>query len=145
MIKGTRVEGTNFTVIGTAGTCVSLITVPTNKTFVLTDIVMCTTHGVDTPVGVASNHGIAFYDLVMSGGTAGSGTSNALFKIMLDGYRESSSTTAVSPLLMRVGAAYHFTNGPEFSRAVSAEVSQTAGADSTNIGTSCLWVSGLLR
>lgn len=142
MIKGTRVEGTNSVIVGTGGTCPSLITVPTNKTFVLTDLSMTATYGVDTGLGVASMDVLAFYDLVMSGGTAGSGTSNAVFKINWDGYRESSSTTAVTPVLMRRSSVYHFTNGPEFSRAVSAEVS---GANSANIGTGCLWVAGILR
>jgi hypothetical protein len=142
MIKGTRVEGTNSTAIGTGGTCPSLITVPGGKTFILTDIAMTPTYGLDdVAVVVAASAGLlSVYDFVLSGGTAASGNAAALLKIGWNMQHAVSGATAVA--LARRSAIYHFTNGPEFSNAFSLEVTD---AGSGNIGTGCIWVGGILR
>lgn len=142
MIKGVRMEGTNSTAIGTGGTCPSLITVPSGKSFILTDITMMPTYGLDDAgIVVAASAGIlSVYDFVLSGGTAGSGSTAALLKIGFNLQQGASGATAVA--LARRGAMYHFTNGPEFSNAVSLELTDTG---SVNIGTGCVWVGGIVR
>ncbi len=144
MIKGNRTEGINSTEVGTGGTCPSLITVPTGKTFIMTDLVMSPdSAGVASLVAlVASAEAVGFYDFVMSGGTAASGNTVAVFKYAWDLEMGVSGATAIG--FRRVGAAYHFTNGPEFSRAVSVEVAGAA-AGSNHVPTGCIWVAGILR
>lgn len=144
MIKGNRVEGINSTEVGTGGTCPSLITVQTGKTFVLTDLVISPDYaGVGSAVAlVASAEVVGFYDFVMSGGTAASGNTVAVFKYAWNLDMASSGATAIA--MRRIGATYHFTNGPEFSRAVSVEVAGAA-AGSNNVPTGCIWVAGIYR
>jgi hypothetical protein len=126
MIKGTRTEGVNTTEVGTGGTVLTPDYAGVASTVAL----------------VASAEAVGFYDLVMSGGTAASGTSNAVFKYAWDLDMGTSGATAIG--LRRVGATYHFTNGPEFSRAVSVEVCGDA-AGSNHVPTGCIWVAGILR
>lgn len=141
VVKGVRVEATNSTIIGTGGTCPSLLTVPTGKTFILTDISIIPTYGVDVPVGVASADVIAFYDVSAGGSTAASGTTNAKFKLNWDLQVTTGGGTAVA-YSRGNGMVYHFTNGPEFSNGFTAELS---GANSLNVGTGCMWIAGIYR
>lgn len=139
MITGIRVEGVNSVLVGSGGTCPAIITVPTGKTFVLTDVSMVPTHGVDANLAVAASAAVVgFYDVVSAGATACSGTTAAKFKLGFDLQMESAGGSAVS--ICQKGVSYHFTNGPEFSNGITVETNSTQV-----VGTGCIWVAGVLR
>lgn len=142
MIKGVPTNATNSTAIGTGGTCPSLLTVPTGKTFILTDLVIAPSYGADTAsiATVLSAGIVSFYDVSAGGSTAASGTTVAKFKVNYEMQTQSGGGSAIA--YAKMPAVYHFTNGPEFSNGVTIELTDTG---SENIGTGCVWISGLLR
>lgn len=150
MIKGTRIEATNSTRdVATGATNYALLSCPTGKTFVLTDLVVSATYAGETELGVASNYPLRLYDFVGSGSTDASTTATKRLSINLPA-DQSSFGQAAAATFVRRGVALNFTNGPEFSSGVTPSMGNggATGASSGGaayIGTGCVWIAGIIR
>lgn len=139
MIKGTRVEAINSTQdIGSGATGYNMIAVPTNKTFVLTDLIVTGSYAADACTS-ASNAPLKLWDYLGSGGTDASGGTSAVCRlsVLLTPYSPGAATAVMTSI--RGTRILHLTNGPEFTLGFTPQMSGPV------IGTGCLWISGVLR
>lgn len=122
MIKGARTQATNSAAIvsttAALNTAQALLTLPTGKTFILTDLAVAFT--MSTSTGTAMQlPGVALIDVAQAGGTAATvGEFKLALKPGLKGYPHSNAVADVvidSPMVITSLA-----NGPEFSTCVSA-------------------------
>lgn len=145
MIKGTKVQATNSVGIGAYSngimSSVPLLTLPSGKTFILTDLVCGFTpsHTVTNTSGVVP--GIMLLDEAAAGNTAAD-QDNAKFI-----YRLKTSliiNTAASDAVIQAPnvplVLTDLENGPEFSTCISA-----IGIGTWPVPTFGLWVGGILR
>jgi len=138
MIKGSRIEATNTTYVGSHTIVTNMLSIPSGKTFVLTDIMVSGSHSVDTNHTLASSLPMKLYDVVGASGTAASGTNTPRLTINLPVIPVSSFEAASA--YKRGSVVVHFTNGPEFENGVTP-----ATGDNGTIGTGCVWIAGYLR
>ena len=125
MIKGVRVQGTNSgypVAVYAATTFVSmqpLLTVPTGKTFILTDMSVGFTMSTSVGTGMMLP-GIALCDkAAAAGGTAGSaGSIKVLYRPKMQGYGHSNAVADIQ--LNEPFVITDLVNGPEFQTCVSA-------------------------
>jgi len=147
MIKGNRIEATNANAVGTSTTVYNMISIPTGKTFILTDLVLAATYGADDPIGLLSNQIFKLYDFIGSGGTAASGNATAKLNVHIPqvqlGTAYTSGLADETPTFQHTGVVMHFTNGPEFTTGVTPGMG--GAANSQVIGTGCVWLAGILR
>lgn len=141
MIVGTRISGTNAYAVGTSTTVYNMITIPTGKTFVMTDLVVTGSYAGDEITTFGSNDIFKVYDFVGSGATAASGTGTARVSLNLN-IDQTASYDGATIDGVRGTTVLHFTNGPEFSNGVTPGM---GAANTKLIGTGCVWVAGLLR
>lgn len=144
MIKGTRFEAVNTTRdIGTSTTLYNMVSIPTGKTFVLTDLSVVGSALGDGPIGLLSHCVFVLYDVVGSGATAASGTNTPRLIIDIPQINLASAGADLVHTYQRTGAVMHFTNGPEFSNGVTPGMG--GAANTLLIGTGCVRVAGLYR
>jgi hypothetical protein len=146
MIKGNRVQAVNSVAVGPYSgalkTAVGLLTVPTGKTFVLTDLVCGF-----TPSGVMSNvavpPGIALLDVAYGQAATAftAGEIKAIYRAPL-GRTITTATTAAGGETYLAGplVVTNIENGPEFSTCVSA-----GGVGTLTVPTFGLWIAGVYR
>lgn len=138
MIKGNRIEGTNTTYVGSHTIITNMLTIPSGKTFVLTDLVISGSHSVDTQHTLASHLPLKLFDVAGASGTAASGTNVPRLTINLPVIENNSYEAAAA--FKSGSVVLHFTNGPEFSNGVTPATSNNG-----TTGTGCVWVAGYLK
>ena len=146
MIKGTRIEATNTTRdVGTSTTVYNMISIPTGKTFILTDIVVTGSALADNPHGLLSHTVFALYDYIGSGATAASNVGTARLILDLPQVMLASAGGDLVQTYQRGCAVMHFTEGrgPEFSTGVTPGMG--GAANTLLVGTGCVWLAGILR
>lgn len=135
MIKGARIEATaNTATLAPLLSAYGLLTVPTGKTFVLTDLV-CAFRG--TAASAGGQAGVALMDKAFGAGVSAFTASDV--KVMFTGQKVliGTATSIVSPKPIVIT---DLQNGPTFSTCV------TAGAVGTfAVPTYGVWVAGYLR
>lgn len=133
MIKGTRITRNNRTyAIGTTPLAYNMLTIPTGKTFVMTDLVIVGTAYTQTIVATAGScMQLILYDEAAAGA---SGTTAGLI-VHLDTVGSTSNWCSA-------GKVMHWTNGPEFTVGVSPMLLGTNGVDICTFG---LFVGGVLK
>ena len=146
MITGIRTQATNSVAItpysGGIQSAVGLLTLPTGKSFILTDMVCgFTPSGVMTAGGVTP--GVGLLDVAF--GQAATAAVAEDFKVIYRVEPQYSMGTAYSSAgsLQTIGGPLVITdlmNGPEFSTCVSA-----VGVGTLTIPTYGLWVGGIMR
>jgi hypothetical protein len=144
MIKGVRVEATNaYTVNG--GTAYNMITIPTGKTFVLTDLIAAGTYaGDENAIKPQSHDALRLYDYAAAVSTDASVVATARLNVHLNTIDNATTMTPGTAMtIMRTGVVLHLTNGPEFSNGVCPQMG--GGNNTVPIGTGCLWLAGYIR
>jgi hypothetical protein len=142
MIKGVRTSATSAASCGTTFGY-NLLTIPTGKTFVLTDLSVVGTYADDTPYSPASHDNFRLYDFIGSGLTDASGLGTLRLCVNLNGIDNTTTqTTDTKAAMISSGIVLHLTNGPEFSTGVTP---QLGGANAQAIGTGGVWVAGYTR
>lgn len=140
MIKGTRVQATNnsATIPAYAGALMSgygMLTLPTNKTFVLTDLICAFTPTLGSGLSPA---GVALMDKAFGAGISaftGGDIKVVYGNKMINASVNDLNSATPGPLVLT-----DIENGPEFTTCV------TAGAiGSYAIPTFGLWIAGVLR
>lgn len=139
MIKGTRIQATNLTAItpysGALMSGVGLLTLPTNKSFILTDLICAFTPTLGSGLSPA---GVALMDRAT--GQATSAFTGGDIKVhysakMINLSVNDLNSATPGPLVLS-----DIQNGPEFSTCVSA-----LGVGTYTIPTFGLWIGGVLR
>lgn len=142
MIKGVRIQATNSAAVvtTTAGlnTAQALLTLPTGKTFILTDLTVGFT--MSTSTGSAMQlPGIGFIDVAEAGGTAATvGEFKAAYRPVLKSGFHSNAVADVS--LAEPMVITDMVNGPEFSTCVSV-----VNLGSWTIPTFGVQIAGIMR
>jgi hypothetical protein len=118
MIKGTKVTVRNASQVGTAGnntagSAITMYSVPSGKTFILTDLV-CDWNGVDNITSGNSTPGIALIDASYGGSTVGTYTQA---KVM---FKQPGNHAGVATGTVQTLVVTGLQNGPGFTTAVSA-------------------------
>jgi len=142
MIKGNRIQATNSASVGIAtaslNTAVPLLTLPTGKTFILTDLAVGFTMSSSTGTAMLLP-GVGLIDVAQAGGTvATAGEIKMVARPELDSHAHFSAVADVyitEPLVIT-----DMINGPEFSTCVSA-----VNLGTWTIPTFGIYVGGILR
>lgn len=118
MIKGTKITVRNTSQVGTAGnntggSAITMYSVPSGKTFILTDLV-CDWNGADNMTTTNSNPGIALLDASYGGSTVGTYTQS---KIM---FKQPPNCVGLATGTVQTLVVTGLSNGPGFTTAVSA-------------------------
>lgn len=143
MLRGTKIQATNAVDVGTAATITNMLTLPTGKTFILTDLVALPTYAIDdSHTTYTSNDVLRLYDGNGDGSTELSGTVPQRLTVHFPLVQLATTGTGNVPKYQRQSVVLHFTNGPEFSTGVTP---QMAGGQTNIIGTGCIWIGGILR
>jgi hypothetical protein len=142
MIIGVKKEATNSTNdVGTGVTVYNILTIPTGKVFVLTELEITASYANDTAIAEASNDLFKLYDFIGSGSTAASGNGTALVSVNMPLYPVHSwDKTAAS--FVRGSTILKYANGPEFSTGVTPGM---GAGNAAIVGTGCVRVAGVLR
>lgn len=144
MIKGNRTEAVNTSRdIGTSTTLYNMVSIPTGKTFILTDLAVTGSALADGPAGVLSNSVFVLYDFIGSGATAASNAATARLVVNMPAIQLASAGADLVHTRQRTSTVLHFTNGPEFSTGVTPGMGGAANANL--IGTGCVWMAGVIR
>lgn len=145
MIKGTKVQMTNSVGIGAYSggimSSVPLMTLPSGKTFILTDLVCGFTpsHAITDTAAVIP--GIMLLDEAAAGNTAADqDNAKFMYRLNVSIIRNTAASNAAIQTPAMPLALTNIQNGPEFSTCVSA-----IGIGTWPVPTYGLWVGGILR
>lgn len=137
MIKGTRIEATNSgaTIAPGLASAYGLLTLPTGKTFILTDLIAAFRPTASTGTSEA---GVALMDKAFGAGVSAYTQSDV--KVYFPSPGKSLIGTATNGISPSSVVITDLVNGPEFSTCV------TAGAFGTfAIPTFGIWIAGIMR
>lgn len=135
MIKGIRMQATNTTTIAPILSGFGMLTVPTGKSFILTDLIAMFRQTVTSGLGMS---GIQLMDAAMGAGI--SATDGIAPKVTYGGVQDNLVGTVAINQAPRTLVVTDLVNGPEFTTCVAAVPTGTYA-----IPTYGLWISGILR